>query len=108
MIEMQKLKRRIDAGEDIFSLISDRQLESFLKAVARETIDSIDHFVKYYYAVVAWMLEQSRETKEFICREFFLNESEIRYALSFGVMFVGDRSFEGIEVREDDFKGQIC
>lgn len=98
VIEMQKLIRRVESGEDVFSSIHDRYLESFLKAVVRETVDSADNFVTYYYAVVTWMLKQNRETKEFICREYFLNRSEIRYALSFGMVIVGDRGFEGVEV----------
>lgn len=95
---MQKLIRRVESGEDVFSSIQDRYLESFLKTIVRETVDNADHFVTYYHAVVTWMLKQNRETKEFICREYFLNQSKIRYALNFGVVIVGDRSFEGVEV----------
>lgn len=90
VIAMGKLRKRVEAGEDIFDSVSDMQLKFFMKTIAMETTDTI----KDYHEVVAWMLQLNSEARKVICREYFLKKAKVQYAENFGTIFIGDLRFD--------------
>lgn len=92
-IEMSKLKRRATNGEDIFGSVQDVYLNSFLKGIAMEAVDDCEHFVTYYHTVMGWMMQQTRDTKEFVCREYFINKAKVQYVSNFEMLIVGDKQY---------------
>ena len=87
--EFMAMQRQAESGEDIFSDMTDYYLNRFINHIVFETIDS-----NRRGEVQKYMLNLSRDVKVGICREHFLKKQKVHYAHWFGLIVIGELSFQ--------------
>lgn len=87
--EFMAMLRLAESGEDIFSGMTDFYLNRFINHIVFETIDSSRRG-----EVQKYMLNLSRDVKVGVCKEYFLKKQKVHYAHWFGLIVIGELSFQ--------------